>query len=302
MRQRSDVVIAPVYLAILLTSTAMILPVATTWVRSDADAILGTLVWSVQLMAIFLVATQTARPPRAIPLGAAVLLNAFLMGVVAMSVSTWVLGGRGERCQATVVEVYDHHSAPATYTLAVDHVPVPGRLTGWPGGGTGALGDEVLVVRDPKGLVDPRLPDDLAEAVETDIKILILPIVGILAVLCLAAVSPFGRGRRSPDAGLERLPDEKVLRQIDRVLEAAADLAVAQRVALTDAVVELRFAVRMAEVDSLVEDGGPDLGEVVKAAGALRAVAERIGIASVSAAADGVVRAVSALAAGDRSG
>ncbi len=201
MRPWADLAIAPVYLLILLGLDLAILPVATTWVRSDADAMAGAFVWCLQVIVVALLATHTERAPRLVPLIAAVVLNAFLMGVIAMAVSVWVLGDDGEQRRATVTEVFDKHSAPATYTLAVDGEPIPGRLDGWPGGGTGAIGDEVLVVRDPGGLVDPRLPDDLAEAVETDIKILILPLAGILALLCLATVWPARarppRGRRA---------------------------------------------------------------------------------------------------------
>jgi hypothetical protein len=61
------------------------------------------------------------------------------------------------------------------------------------GGGAGAVDDEVLVVQDPDGLADPRLPDELAQARKNDPGSLILPLMGIVAVLCLAAVWPSRR-------------------------------------------------------------------------------------------------------------
>ncbi|GIE88031.1 hypothetical protein [Actinoplanes regularis] len=195
MRPR-DLGIALVYLLILLACTAAILPIATTWVRSDADAIPGTLAWAGQLIGIYFVAAHTARAPRIAPLIVAILLNSFLMAVVAMSMPAWVLnGGQAEQFRATVVEVYDGHKGPATYTLAVDGVPIPGRLADWPGDGIGAIGDKVLVAQDEEGLLDPRLPEQMAEDVAADGTILILPTIAILAVLCLVAVWPGRRDR-----------------------------------------------------------------------------------------------------------
>ncbi|GID90699.1 hypothetical protein ACFQFC_36135 [Amorphoplanes digitatis] len=56
MRPRADLAIAPLYLVVLLLCTALIVPVATTWVRSDADAMVGTRVWSGQILAVYFVA------------------------------------------------------------------------------------------------------------------------------------------------------------------------------------------------------------------------------------------------------
>jgi hypothetical protein len=206
MRPRADLAIAPVYLLTFLAFTAMVVPVATTWVRSDVDPIVGTLILTGLVLVLFLIATRTERPPRIIPLVTAGIINAFLMIVVAMSVPMWLLDdGRAQQILATVAVVYDGHNGPPDYDLAVDGVPLPGRLSEWPGDGTGALGDEVTVVQDRKGLVDPRLPETLAEDLEGDPRALILPTAGILAALCLATVWPSRRttggaraaGRRS---------------------------------------------------------------------------------------------------------
>lgn len=197
MRPRGDLAIAPLYLLILLASTALILPVATTLVRSDVDPIPGVLLWAAGGLLVYYVGTRTERAPRILPLVVAVVLNVFLMFAVAASVQVWALENQGVQFRATVTEVYGKHSGEPDYTLAVDGEPVQGRLTGWPAGSTGEIGDEVLVVQDPKGLIDPRLPTDLAEDIATDFKILILPLIAIMAVLCLAAVTPFPRRRRS---------------------------------------------------------------------------------------------------------
>jgi hypothetical protein len=194
MRPRADLAIAPVYLLTMLAFTALIVPVATTWVRSDVDPIVGILILTGQILVFYLIATQSERTPRIVPLVVATLLNAFLMGVVAMSVQLSLLED-GRQVRATVAVVYDGHSGPPDYDLAVDGDPIPGRLSAWPGDGIGAPGDEVLVVQDRKGLADPRLPDVLAEDLEDDVRVLILPIAGILAALCLAAVWPSRRRR-----------------------------------------------------------------------------------------------------------
>jgi hypothetical protein len=193
MRPRSDLAIAPLYLIIFLVSAALVVPAATTWVRSDVDAIVGTLLLSGQCLLVYLVARRTVRPPRVVPIVAACLLNGFLMAVIGMSVPLKVLAGDGRQIRATVVEVHDGSSNDPVYDLAADGIPLEGRLGAWPGGGAGAVDDEVLVVQDPDGLADPRLPDELAQARKDDPGSLIPPLMGIVAALCLAAVWPSRR-------------------------------------------------------------------------------------------------------------
>ncbi|WP_433792438.1 hypothetical protein [Actinoplanes sp. CA-252034] len=191
MRPRSDLAIAPVYLLAMLAFTAMVVPVATTWVRADVDAIPGVLIVFGMVMVMRFIAMESTRRPRIVPLVAAGLVNAVLMIFVAMSVPVWLLdGGRGLELRATVVEVYDGSSNPPSYDLAVDGVPIPGRLDDWPGDGTGVVGDEVTVVQDRRGLTDPRLPEQFAEDLEGDPRPMILPTLAILTALCLAAVWP----------------------------------------------------------------------------------------------------------------
>ena len=194
MRPRADLAIAPVYLLTFLAFTAMVVPVATTWVRSDVDAIPAVLILAREILVLRLIATRSERTPRIVPLVAAGVVNAFLMVFVATSVPMWLLDdGRAQQIRATVAVVYDGHNGPPDYDLAVDGVALPGRLSEWPGDGTGALGDEVTVVQDRKGLADPRLPETRAQDLADDPRTLLLPTAGIVAVLCLAAVWPSRR-------------------------------------------------------------------------------------------------------------
>lgn len=77
------------------------------------------------------------------------------------------------------------------------------------------------------------------------------------------------------------------LRLLDEVRQAAADIAHPQRDELLDALTELRAA---------VESDEPDTGDVVKKVGKLRAVADKLGVASVSGATAGAAQAFSELA------
>lgn len=88
-------------------------------------------------------------------------------------------------------------------------------------------------------------------------------------------------------ASTEGLTVEDALRLLDKVQQAAADVADTQRAELLDALAELRAA---------VESDKPDTGEVVKKAGKLRAIAGKLGDASVSAAAGGAAQALIELA------
>jgi hypothetical protein len=193
MRPRSDLLIAPIYLIIFLLCAALVVPAATTWVRSDVDAVVGTLLLSGQCLLVYFVARLTERPPRVVPIVAACLLNGLVMAFVGMAVPLQVLASDGEQIKATVIEVYDGSSNDPVYDLAADGIPLEGRLGAWPGGGTGAVDDEVLVVQDPDGLADPRLPGELAQAQKDNPAPLIPPALGIVALLCLAAVWPSRR-------------------------------------------------------------------------------------------------------------
>lgn len=88
-------------------------------------------------------------------------------------------------------------------------------------------------------------------------------------------------------ASVEGLTVEDALRLLDKVREAAAEIPDSQGGELLDAVAELRAA---------VESDEPETGDVVKKAGKLRAIAEKVGIAAVTVAADKAVRALTDLA------
>ncbi|WFF00954.1 DUF3592 domain-containing protein [Micromonospora sp. WMMD964] len=170
----------------------------TTWVRADAVAVPGTVVWCGALLVAGLVVTP---PPRIVVLSAAWLVTAFLMYVATGTLWSAVLTQRGERVVATVIDVRDgsERGRHLYYTLADQHDRrIPGELGMWPGSSVGAadnpegsVGQRVVVVRDPGGLVDPRLPEDVATGQGS---LILLPgVVGILAVLCMLA------GRPRPD-------------------------------------------------------------------------------------------------------
>ncbi|MET7951626.1 hypothetical protein [Micromonospora sp. NPDC005324] len=88
-------------------------------------------------------------------------------------------------------------------------------------------------------------------------------------------------------ASTEGLTVEDALRLLEKVQQAAADVADTQRAELLDALAELRAA---------VESDSPDTGDVVKKVGKLRAIAGKLGDASVSAAASGAAQAFAELA------
>lgn len=86
---------------------------------------------------------------------------------------------------------------------------------------------------------------------------------------------PVAIGKKA-EASVEGLSVDDALRLLEQVQQTAAtDVADAERAELLEAVAELRAA---------VEQESPDTGDVVKKVGKLRAVAEKIGVASVTAA------------------
>ncbi|RLK09485.1 hypothetical protein DER29_5985 [Micromonospora sp. M71_S20] len=144
--------------------------VATTWIRADVAALPGTILWCLALMAAALV-TAPAQPPRMGMLCLAWLLSGLLIFASAMGFYTAVLEARGKRVEATVTQVRDgrEKGRHLYYALAdPEGTRIPGELGVWPGAEIGAshnpegeVGARVTVIRDPEGLVDPRLPDDV---------------------------------------------------------------------------------------------------------------------------------------------
>jgi len=100
------------------------------------------------------------------------------------------------------------------------------------------------------------------------------------------ASGPLAIGKKAM-ATTEGLSVEDALRLLDGVQKASADVGNEARAELLHAIADLRSA---------LEQDNPDTGEVVKKAGRLRAVAESFGTASLSAAAGGVVGAITELA------
>ncbi|MFI5845364.1 hypothetical protein ACIA8K_37230 [Catenuloplanes sp. NPDC051500] len=101
---------------------------------------------------------------------------------------------RGEPVIATVTAV-----SGDSYTLGYDGERIPGRLSSWPDGDEafgesdhGRLGDTVIVLRDPLGLVPPGLPID-DRAGPTEAVLILTGLLAVITVLCVVA----DRDRRS---------------------------------------------------------------------------------------------------------
>lgn len=90
-------------------------------------------------------------------------------------------------------------------------------------------------------------------------------------------------------ASTEGLSVDDALRLLDRVQQVAVGIDDTERAELFEAVAELRAA---------VEQEAPDTSDVVKKVGKLRAIADKIGVASVSAATGGAAQALTELAIG----
>ncbi|MEU8112435.1 DUF3592 domain-containing protein [Micromonospora sp. NPDC048947] len=183
------------YLAVFAVAGAIGALAGTTWIRADSVAVAGTLVWGAALIVAVLVASP---PPRMFTLSMAWLISPILMFVAAGGLWSTVLDQRGERVVATVVEVRDGNEKGRHlyYALADQHDRrIPGELGTWPGSSIGAsnnpegaVGQRVTVVRDPQGLVDPRLPEEMETG--EGILILVPGVLVILAVLCMLAGRP----------------------------------------------------------------------------------------------------------------
>ncbi|WP_433041212.1 hypothetical protein [Dactylosporangium sp. CS-033363] len=186
------------YLAVFVATALLGTVVATVWVPPPAVVFVGTPLWIGALIA----AALLPRPGGDLRVGllaAAWLVSALLMFLAPAMLWATVLGVRGERVEATVTSIegatkrnrhlYYHLTDPAG-------TPIPGVLGRWPDeNAEGTVGARVTVVRDPGGLVDPRLPAELDEIRVT--APLVTPIVlAALAWLCGLA----GRPRKVPDA------------------------------------------------------------------------------------------------------
>jgi hypothetical protein len=191
---------AGAYLAVFLVVAALDAVVATTRIRPDLTVVVGTLMWAGSVFVIYAFDPWPNVNGRVVWLGTAWLVSAILMFAAAEGFWAFVLHQRGRQVVATVVEVHHSDKGPTTYTLSHSGRRIPGRLTTWPGTAPfaenthGTTGDQVIVVRDPEGLVDPRLPEELAEADEVAG---VLPLtVAVLAGLCVGAA--WSQTRQAP--------------------------------------------------------------------------------------------------------
>ncbi|MFG1713220.1 hypothetical protein [Micromonospora sp. NPDC049203] len=132
-------------------------------------------------------------------------------------------------------------------------------------------GDTPMSELPKKGQVDAAVNHRLGDIYNTTIQ---------------TASGPVAIGAKAK-ASTEGLTVEDALRLLDKVQQAAADIAETQRRELLDALTELRNAIESEEADT---------GDVVKKVGKLRAVANKLGVASVAAATGGAAQAITELA------
>ncbi|WP_203838489.1 hypothetical protein [Winogradskya humida] len=165
--------------ALLLGISGLAAVTAGAWIRPDLAAALGALLWSLVLIALYAAAAGARSPVRFGWLYAVWVLSALLMGQVTTGVWAAVLSARGEEVVATSAVKHVSRTGD-TYTLEAGGELIPGRLTTWPEGKSEV--EAVVVVRDPAGLVDPRLPEELAEAREAfwPLLLILLAVIGAL--------------------------------------------------------------------------------------------------------------------------
>ncbi|GAA2545589.1 hypothetical protein GCM10010435_13220 [Winogradskya consettensis] len=151
------------------------------WIRPDLAAALGALLWCLVLVALYAAAAGARYRVRFGWLYAVWALSALLMGQVTTGAWAAVLSARGEEVVATSAVKHESRTGD-TYTLRSGGELIPGRLTSWPERRSEV--EAVVVVRDPAGLVDPRLPEELAQARDAfwPLLLILLAVIGALSV------------------------------------------------------------------------------------------------------------------------
>ena len=112
------------------------------------------------------------------------------------------------------------------------------------------------------------------------------PVRDVYSTTIHEASGPVAIGVKA-EASQQGLSVKDALRLLEGVQQAAPDVDDEHRAELLDAVAELRAA---------VDQETPETGDVVKKVGKLRAIADKIGVASVSAATGGAAQALTELA------
>ncbi|GIE33819.1 hypothetical protein Ait01nite_068640 [Actinoplanes italicus] len=190
------------YLAVFTAVGVVGAVCGTTWIRSDMVVLTVMLLSAGGLMAGVLVAYP---PPRLGWLLAACVLSAVLMAAATAGLWATVLTQRGEQVAATVVSLRDGTGKDQHRYSTLDGPDgrrIPGELKRRPGSEfdalddpVGMVGERVTVVRDPEGLVDPRLPEELTDARSEWIIVASCSWV-VIAVLCMLAGRPGTRRLR----------------------------------------------------------------------------------------------------------
>lgn len=191
------------YLGPLITAVALAPIAALAWVPTIAAVFLVIGLSGAAALAIHRFA------PRGGPLRGLYLTGALCLTVVAGGLAAYYswnlsLAYRGEPVIATVTG----RSVGDAYALTHDGKRIPGWLTEWPDGDpafgerdTGRVGDTVIVLRDPVGIVGPGLPTEVNRAGVVEAVLAVGVPLALIAGVCVAA-------------GRERVPEEPPVRAV----------------------------------------------------------------------------------------
>jgi hypothetical protein len=224
------------YLLVFTVATGVCLFLGTTRI-SSGEAIVGTLVAIASLITGMLL-TRPGYPPRLFSFLLAYLVSLVLVFFAVTGFWSTVLAHRGVRVTATVIGVRDGDGKgrDLRYTLAgPDGKRIPGELGWWPGAVAGrsgnpegVLGAQVSVLMDPAGLVDPRLPTEVADH-NVNVFLTILLYLAT-AGLCMVAGRPVSDRVRERGAGPRALRGSHAKRTAAALQERArADRTERQR-------------------------------------------------------------------------
>ena len=190
---------AGTYLVPYLVAAALGATGAATWIQPPLTIAGGMGLMLAATLTIYFFEPWSVANLRAWCLTAAMMIGWITILMVSQAIWSSVLDHRGQQVVARVAEVHPsfRNDAP-TYTLTHDGMTIPGRLSDWPGHDPfageetqGSAGELVVVIRYPEGLVDPRLPEELAAAQGALATAAILLVV--IAILCLVAARGYDR-------------------------------------------------------------------------------------------------------------
>jgi hypothetical protein len=187
------------YLLVFTVNAALFMVFSTTLIKPDYEAPLqlGIIVMNIALARVLI-----PLAPRRVILVAAYLVGLLTIFLALPAFWKTVLVYRGVQVTATVADARDISRKAYEdfrYTLIMpDGQRIRGHLNGWPDlpygeSEEGSVGDQVAVVYDPKGLADPRLPEELTHAKTA------LPVVVVLYLATAGLCMLTGRPAPDPD-------------------------------------------------------------------------------------------------------